>query len=194
MMYEFGQRLQDHLRQTDKKAEVLVFGGHFRAVALNEESSGAPDYLIISKRFDLAAVKQEIRELGGNSKHGTCYPPRREFQSTRHFTVDQGALELSGEVAFASRSGRKDLEARVLRPTKAWALRDDPARGEHPVSATLCGRTVRLANLTGFKPIKMLAAYIAAEWQNRCRSRSFRYHATKISESAIPTPPAFIAA
>jgi len=191
-VYELGQRIQDALQAVDPQARVYIYGGAFRCALTDHRQNTPPDFLVVSKRLDLETAKSSTTEVGGNPTHCALYPSVRDFLSTRHFTVDQGALGLDGEVAFATDRCRADLRDNVIRPTR-YAATADPARRGQRYSATLCGRAVRLANLYGFEPCKTLARYIRSKWQSLLDSRSFRWHATKMdlaleSSTAVPSP------
>lgn len=185
-MFEFGRRLQEHLREKFPKVEVFVHGSVFRQMALGLEPSAVHvDYLVVVgryKRLTPEYLREVVVQLGGHPTYVCLYPSRRAYLATRHFTVDQGALDLEGNVAFATSACLKDLKAMILRPT-TWAKKQDPARRDWKFSATLCGRAVRLAQ-AGFKPVQSLARYIRDNLGSLRESSSFRWHATK-SDAAL---------
>ncbi len=184
-MFEFGNQLQEALLKMDPKAEVFVHGKAFRDTAAGNPV-GDPyklDYLVISQKLTHDQVSDTIDELGGNGKYSCTYPSRQAFLRSRHFTVDQGALTLDGEVAeFATKQCLDDIGRGVIRPS-VWATEHDPTRKNHSLSAALCGRAVRLAG-QGFAPTRALADYIKANWSTLLGSRSFRWQATK-SDAAL---------
>lgn len=179
-MFEFGNELLETLIELDPKAEVFVHGRAFRDVAAGNPVADIHkvDYLVISQKLSHDQVSDTIDELGGQGKYSCTYPSRQAFLRSRHFTLDQGALTLDGEVAeFTTKQALDDIRKGVIRPT-VYASEHDSGRKNHSLSAALCGRAVRLAG-QGLKPTRSLADYIKSNWSTLLGSRSFRWQATK---------------